>query len=256
MRPIELYKFTYGAVIVGYTSSDTAVTYSAVTYEPVSIGRGKVESKNELSKAALEVSLPINNLNALMWMNASFDISLSLTLFVQTDAGTNVYWKGRLASAKPTVDDITLVFESIFTSMRRPGLRARYQRNCRHALYGRGCLLNKDDFDVAGSVTVVNGNVLTIAAAGALVSGILVGGMVKSSNNIYRFITDHSGSLVTITRYIPIITNSIGAGPVAVTLYPGCDRSLTRCIQLGNLPNYGGFPFIPIKNPFDGSSIV
>jgi hypothetical protein len=31
----------------------------------------------------------------------------------------------------------------------------------------------------------------------------------------------------------------------------GCDHSVSTCAaRFGNLANYGGFPFIPTKNPF------
>lgn len=36
-----------------------------------------------------------------------------------------------------------------------------------------------------------------------------------------------------------------------VTLYPGCMRTPTACKAYGNMPNYGGFPFVPIDNPLE-----
>ena len=41
----------------------------------------------------------------------------------------------------------------------------------------------------------------------------------------------------------------------AVTLYPGCPRNTTACKLFNNLPNYGGFPHLPGKSPFDGSPV-
>ena len=41
-----------------------------------------------------------------------------------------------------------------------------------------------------------------------------------------------------------------------IYLYPGCDRTLATCTaKFGNSANFGGFPFIPTKNPFGGSPI-
>lgn len=34
-----------------------------------------------------------------------------------------------------------------------------------------------------------------------------------------------------------------------VTLSPGCMRTPTACKAFGNMPNYGGFPFLPTDNP-------
>ena len=36
-----------------------------------------------------------------------------------------------------------------------------------------------------------------------------------------------------------------------VTLYPGCMRTPTACKAYGNMPNYGGFPFVPTDNPLE-----
>jgi hypothetical protein len=36
-----------------------------------------------------------------------------------------------------------------------------------------------------------------------------------------------------------------------VTLYPGCMRTPTACKAYGNMPNYGGFPFVPPNNPLE-----
>jgi hypothetical protein len=46
-------------------------------------------------------------------------------------------------------------------------------------------------------------------------------------------------------------------GGVPLTLYPGCDHLKATCLaKFDNLPNYGGFPYIPARNPLDGRSIV
>ncbi|WP_374663934.1 phage BR0599 family protein [Acinetobacter sp.] len=36
-----------------------------------------------------------------------------------------------------------------------------------------------------------------------------------------------------------------------VTLYPGCMRTPAACKAYGNMPNYGGFPFVPTDNPLE-----
>lgn len=36
-----------------------------------------------------------------------------------------------------------------------------------------------------------------------------------------------------------------------VTLYPGCMRVPDACKAYGNIPNYGGFPFVPTNNPLE-----
>jgi hypothetical protein len=217
-----------------------------------------MELKNELSRANIDVSIGINNAVARGWMSVTSEDSLGLTVFRQTDLGTDVIWKGRLAGLKPQLSIIKFTFESVFTSLRRPGLRARFQRTCRHALYSaRGCTLNKASFALVRQATAISGLVVTIPAAAGDPAGDYFTGILEAADGTMRFITVHAGAAITISRAIPSLTTALAGGPVNVTLYPGCDRSHTRCqTRFNNLANQGGFRFIPIRNPYDGGSIT
>ena len=143
MRPHGLYRFVLGAEITTLTSYDKAIVYNTETYEPVAISRTGIDLKNELAKANIDVSMGLYEPIAREWMNYTSDQSLILTIFRQSDVGVDTIWKGRLAGIKPGLNDIKFTFESVFTSLRRPGLRARFTRACRHALYSSGCALIK-----------------------------------------------------------------------------------------------------------------
>jgi hypothetical protein len=40
-------------------------------------------------------------------------------------------------------------------------------------------------------------------------------------------------------------------------MYAGCDHLLATCRdRFSNVANFGGFPWIPQKNPFSGDAIV
>src|SRR5690606_18760143 len=101
---------------------------------------------------------------------------------------------------------IKLVFESIFTSLRRPGLRARYSKTCRYFLYGKGCNLNPESFFVAGLVQDLSGPVVTVAEAALQPDGYYLGGMLRDEIGILGFIVKHVGSVVTLQRPIDSLT--------------------------------------------------
>ena len=75
-----------------------------------------------------------------------------------------------------------------------------------------------------------------------------------------------TGNVLSLSRPIETLAevsdgygNNYGGfyGSSTVTLYPGCTKSRAVCKnKFDNLNNYGGFPWIPTKNPFGGSSIV
>lgn len=259
---VELYRFTEqdSADVWTFTSSDTRITYNSEDYLPISITRTGTEIKNDLAKADLTITLPLTNGMAMRWMKDNGELLVGMTIFTRNKAGvTNVTWKGRLASVVPGMSNIQLKFESIFTSMRRPGLRARYQRSCRHALYGRGCLVDPDDYALTSAVTAVTGGrTLTCTAASGEATGYFVGGMLRSPDGVLSYIVDHVGTAITIQRMSYSLQQAIDAGfPFDVILYPGCDHSRATCIsKFNNLLNYGGYDFIPVKNPTGGSSIV
>lgn len=257
----ELYRFSEqgSALLWFFTSGNEKVTHNAEEYVPTSISRTEAEVKNELARANIEVSLPLNNPAAIRWMRDNGEKIVSLTIFEREKNGAvNVVWKGRLASLLPGMTAITLKMESIFTSLRRPGLRARYQRSCRHPLYGRGCWVNPEAFASAASASAINGQSLTIAAAATKPDGYYVGGMLRAADGTLSYIVGHVGSSITLQRISYAITEEIAAGfPFDVTLYPGCPHTRDACSsKFNNLLNYGGFDFIPQKNPMGGSSIV
>ena len=247
MKILEIYKLTEGANVWNFTSGDTPDTFGGDTYTPMAVSRTEVELKNEMSRANIELSFGMDNPVARRYLNSILDSQVTLTVWSKQDSTYLVIWKGRLSGVKPDKTTIKLIFESFFTSLKRPGLRLRYQRSCPHTLYGPGCKLNKDAFAVAGTATSISGNTLVVAAASAQ---IYIGGMIKAPDGILRFITGQSGTTLTLIRPIPSLVNG-----AAITLYPGCDRTRQTCKdRFNNLPNNGSFPFIPQRNPFTGNS--
>lgn len=262
---VDLYRFTEqsSSEVWTFTSADFAVTYDMgegpEEYIPISIDRSDIEQKNDLSRANLDILVPLDNAAGLRWLRDNGELLVGLTIFQRLKNGTmQVIWKGRLAGTLPGMVNINLKFESIFTSLRRPGLRARYQRSCRHALYGRGCYLNPEDFALAAACTAVTGNVLTCTEAATQPDGYFVGGMLRSPDGVLSYIICHSGTAITIQRVSFSLLNAVGDGfPFSVLLYPGCDHRRGTCnSKFSNGLNYGGFDWIPQKNPTGGSSIV
>lgn len=256
-------------LIWNFTNAPFEVTYAGETYIPAAIRHGEVEGKEDISRANLDVTFDINNAAARRWMKDSVEALVGLTVWqMDEDDDTYVIWKGRLTGAKPSGAEIKLSFDSIYTSLARPGLGARYQRMCRHALYGRGCKVARSAHAVNGVPTSVVGSVVTIPEAAGYPDGFFTTGMIETPDGALRFIISHVGATLTLMRPMEslglLFANqgyglSYGQvyGGLQVKIYPGCDRSRGTCHgRFNNLENYGGFDWIPLRNPFDGSSIV
>lgn len=259
MTPVDLFRIVMSPDVWTVTSASEEQFHNGELYRPVPSFRGEFEQKSEISRNSLELTLPLDHELAISLLTSFSEQIVTMTVFTKRDVLIDVSWKGRLASSTPEEAGLKLVFESIFTSLRRPGLRARFQKSCRHALYGRGCLLDPEDFAVAGTLDDLEANVLIVPEAGLVTNGFYIGGMLRSPDSTLSFITDHAAEAITLQR-VPysLLTEFAESGPgVAVTLYPGCDHSRMTCLaKFNNLNNYGGFDFIPEKNPVGGTSIV
>jgi uncharacterized phage protein (TIGR02218 family) len=266
--PVELYRIVIDATTWTWTSGDTALDYGGETYTPIAIKRSNLEQGTEINRANIKLLLPRTNPVAARYLATVPDFPASVTIFRDEGSGVATYWKGRIAGASGSNSEVTLDCESAFTSLRRTGLRARYQIDCRHALYSRGCNLNLDDWGTVAVLEAMTGTVLTIPEAASEPDGWYLGGIVKADNGVMRWVTEHVGDQVTI--FLPFdgvegalansgYGNNYGNyyGGYGVTMYPGCDRTTETCdSKFSNLLNHGGFPWIPSRNPFDGSSLV
>lgn len=259
MTPIELYKIIDGGITYLYTSTDRDVEYEGETYLSIPIKRTAIEAKGSVKRENIEVSFAIDNEMAKGFLTSIPENIVSITIFIQSKVGTFVGWKGRMAAVKPERGEIKLIFESIFTSLVRSGLRQPYQRGCRHMLYSTRCGVDRDAHVVTVHANAMNGYVVTLSAVPSGEDGLYTGG-VMSYNGGLRGIIIHDGANLTVNDFWPglrkAIADSGGAG-VDIQIYPGCDRTTETCTnRFGNFPNYGGFPYIPTRNPFNGSPIT
>lgn len=258
-KPFFLYEFNTPDTTYRFIDYPTDYMWNSNIWNYNPIKHGKISQSNEMSKNSVDIVMPLEGEFANLFVGWSPDFVVTLTIrrghFGASD--TLVYWKGRISSHQLKNQELELNCESIFTSLRRAGIRARFQRNCRHAVYGPGCGLDKADFAVPGQLTSVSGLVLTIPEAATEADGWFVGGFIEFPDGSARMVTAHVGTQVTISRAVRYVNENLGTPGFAVTLYPGCDRSLSTCKnKFNNLLNNGSFKWIPQKNPMGGSSIV
>lgn len=252
-RPLELYRFVLGAERWLYTSAQRAQSHLGESYLPAAISRSGIEQSSELARAGIEVTVARDAAVARQFVAAAPDGVLGLTLYRlhEGDGEVVTIWKGRVTGVTMAGSSARLQCEPIATSLRRAGLRARYQLLCRHALYSSGCGALKSAHRVDGSVASVTGVSVQVAAAASRPDGHFVAGYLSSSAG-RRMIVGHVG--ITLTLSAPLIGLSSG---LPVELYAGCDHTLGTCDgRFDNGDNFGGFPWIPIKNPFAGDALV
>jgi len=253
--PIFRILFTQGSTEFKYTTAPIIVS---TDWLPSSIKIGGITQTNEMAKDPVDISIPRDSALGLTFLGGSPDEITSVTIFREhlgdLDSEFQVYWKGRVAGTSVEDDAVLLNCENIFTSLRRSGLRARYQKNCRHALYSDQCGVSLASFGNAATATAVNGFVVTSTVASGFADGYFAGGILEDANGSKRHIQGHTGSELLLMRPLGVLTQDvIDNGSAPIIIYPGCAHNTSACKdKFSNLLNYGGQPYIPGEgnNPF------
>ena len=263
-EPRELYKFTRGSFNWYFTSGDTDITFDGDVYLAVPIKRKSIESTQELGKTPLKILVSRTNVFASQYISGSPSDIITVEVIRQhvSDAEVAVSFKGRVLNVSFKEDEATITCQSNQSSLLRPGLRRLYQTACPHVLYGDHCKVVQVDFKITAVLSAVNGNVLTSTTFTVAIDPTydlqwFMGGILNFTDGggflIKRFITEHNHIEGTITLNLPL-EDAIATSSVDV--FPGCGRDVKTCNEkFTNVENHGGFPFIPKKNPQDGTPV-
>lgn len=261
-----IYKFLFSTDLQDYmyTTAPYFISDSNGTWEPAPIKASEIAQNNELAKNGIQVELPRTNAVADLFLGKTPERSISVTVyrgFEPTDLEDfKVYWKGRVISAEADVDSVKLSCQDIFTSLRRTGNRARYQKTCRHALYSSACGVNQSLYGQNVIIEAVNDFVIVLLQDSNTTlfnldsnDDYYVGGIIELSDGRQKTITEQSGEILTIIQ--PFNNFELDSGETAnATIYPGCKHNVSDCQnKFNNIFNFGGFPYIPFKNPFSSS---
>lgn len=260
---VQLYKFVYGtdpSEYFAYTDHTEELTVDAITYEPVPIERDTIDSNGTLDKSELKVRIDVGTgLSELFRVYPPSDV---VTLIMKQghigdpDSEFLVVWAGRITASgrQGSMDELT--GEPVSTSLRRVGLRRRYQFGCPHALYGPQCRADKPSKTVSSTIAAIAGATVTLAGGweGAFPADKFAGGLLEwpapGGSTTRRTILRVTGDVLSLSG----IPNDLAVSD-AVDVVLGCNHKAYAeqdgdCLPLfNNINNYGGCLWIPLKNP-------
>jgi uncharacterized phage protein (TIGR02218 family) len=259
-RKSEFYDWQRGAQHWRYTTDDSPVIYQQQTYVPVrGMKRGAFSESAEPNKNALDVTVPIALPLLDMFRGRTPMEPILLSVYERKRDSTVVRrWVGEVGGVKFNDKAANAVLHHLppNASLRMNGLKRCWQKSCPHMIYSAGdglCNAPREAMRVDATVTAVTGNVVRSATWAGKPDGWFDGGWVQWNEGTAterRFIVSHVGD--TLTLLTPAL---LAVGRVVAT-YPGCDGTWDTCInKFNNWKNYGGQPWIPIKNPMGGESI-
>lgn len=257
-EPIMLFDFSTGLAHWRYTSADRPITYGSNIYAPAAIDASNLVQGQEIKQKTCKIKVPLDIVVVQRLQAYPPSTDLLLTIYSlhydDPDQQAVVSFIGRVMSQAQKGTSVELACEPAYTGIQTAGLRRRWQVNCPHVLYGVACTLTPTSQKVSTTISTVSGFVVS-SPGFTLPSGkSFAGGYLEwDSGNGYferRTINSASGTNLTLAYGSPDL-----APGLAVNAYPGCDHTTTACTAFGNILNYGGAPYVPLKNPLTGNPV-
>lgn len=253
-EPIELYEFEYEGQYIRYTSGDVPITYNSNVYTPAGIRRGSVSNQTESTAPPLKINMDVLSEVAVLLRDEPPSAVLNLTVRRHQRNVPGFYPVIAFGSILGgTWSDTEVSFDS-FTSVRseqRIAMTPRYQKRCRHDLYGVGCGVDPDAYVVSAVAEVITDNVIQSSGLTGVDDDWFAGGFMTypdSATGILakRDIIASDGIAGTITLTRPPARLAVNA---TLQAYPGCNHTTHCKTKYNNLLNSGRCPLIPLKNP-------
>lgn len=264
--PIELYKFVTGPGpndVIGYTDAEHDIERGGVIYKSIPIDRDAIKVTGTLDKAALEISMPKDTEIAELFRIFPPSYVIAIIIYQghhnDLDGEFLVSWTGHLMNCKFEGIQVRLTCSSLVGSLQRPGLRRNYQYACPHVLYGPSCRAPKVP-RALHLISKVNGNTLLVSHAsplGAADEKFITGTIEWFTDDGRKEIRNIVGVQRVGLDLRLTIGGSVASAIVAseMSMYLGCDHKMETCSGVfNNILNYGGQPWIPLKNPVGVSS--
>lgn len=259
-RPVRLYQFSRGVLRWNYNSSDRDITHNNEVYRSLAGGISDDGVRQGASDGVRNTRIvaPGNIEVAQFYRGIPTSDTIDIVIFDRHIGETDfrVCFVGEIQSVNwPAVDRCQIVCNPDTVSMAQQGLRLAWERPCPHALYERGCLVDRSLFRVESVLTYLDGAVIGGAAFASRPNGWFVAGYIEWSpiSGVFerRAIEGHLETALVIFGG----TSGLELG-MEVAAYAGCDQRISTChSKFNNKANFGGVPHLPGRSPFDGRPI-
>ena len=243
---INMYKVTVGYQEWHYTSGEFDVATGLDNYLAVPMKREDLSF--DLNQTELTLTIPADLEPFTMFKYAA--PLLPFTLEVLSYPSMNIIFVGNVLNVG--FDGATNVAKvKVGSNKALEGTTCpsrTFGVTCSYELFGEACGLNSDDYKLVVAVGNITYDNRTISAAALSVHGdnYYSGGYLQTSTGETQYIISHTGDTLELLGGISTYPDAI-----SVDFYVGCDKQHTTCVnKFNNIRRYGGFPTIPIINPY------
>lgn len=277
-RPVEGYEFAQAGAFQYVTNAVGDQVFAANTYTPLAgLTRSEATLNEEINKGEITVIVPHNFAIASQFRRTLPSTLPSLTVFRKhlNDAVEEVLavWKGTVVSCRFGDTTALLTCQPITRIFSKQVPMRVYSATCNWQLYGRGCKVTRATYtgsalqitgiDAAGTTLTVNGLRTAAAAIDTAESlsltateldnfwqrgvvSMLSGGQERRS--IVETDIGSDPNVVRVNR--PFLESPVG---FTADFAAGCNHRIDQDCnrKFKNVLNNGGFPTVPINNPFE-----
>ena len=256
---LELYKITAGGSNRALlTSSSSEVVYSGDTYIPTAIKRSKILSRPNLLQNNVTIQLSVHERLPLeLLAEVSKNLSHRLIIYRGESVGSlSQIWAGNLIQQGCSGEAVNLTYGGGGVALRQLGDRRPFQRRCPFVLYDtRTCRATPQTATATVSEINTTRDVLSVSGISSATVGYYTGGVICPSSVYDRgnagnsFISSHNKTAgYDQIRLTTPVSVSVGD---SISLLAGCDRTWQTCYgKFNNIINFGGFPYLPLENPY------
>jgi len=252
-QPAGLVEFSYGTTqttFIRYTDQEVPVTFQGQTFAPIPFESADIKATGRPDKTSFSFKLPASAEICKLYYQRPPNTPVAMVIYQgHREDNYQVVWSGRVQSVLFSGVTATLTCEPATISLQRTGLRMHWQTPCPHVLYGASCratqtwvpftISNKAQYQLFVNEVISNPTrYIGGMARWAVPDGYAYGAILRADAALGRFDLGRSTELI---------------GPT-VEVSVGCDKSLGYCNTVfSNGVNYGGTPYIPLKNPLNRS---
>lgn len=248
-EPLDFYKITCGNSAWYFASGDAEVLYAGHTFTPEPMHRSELAPNGEDDLGRLELDgLSRENPVARLFLEGLPLHPVLIEAFTahRDDAEVRCFFRGEILHPEFRGSEARLICQSVGRYLTRQIPRNTFQALCNWALFELPCGLVKSSYRVTAEVSHVDGIVIRASAFGEYPDDYFRAGWVETPAGELQFVTVHTADALTLMSAFRAL--EVGA---TIYVYPGCPGTIAACKGFGNLQHFGGFPFMPDRNPFE-----
>lgn len=272
-KRIPLFRFQIQDEVWRFAQADRDIEAGGFTWSAAQIERDAIRRNNERAQQNLKIRLaylrdpnaplaliPVTQEIGDLWHPYAPSSPVLVTCLSTDGAGSTPVFEWGGVVGQPRYNDVELELTctpgNLRMQARNQGMK--FQRACPKVVYStgvRGCNLDPADFEIAATLTDVDGLTLTAAEFATAPNSLLQGWFrwIRSNGRVEsRPIVYHSGATIRLLYGGHELADGLEA-----TVRPNCEGNWDACAARRADPqnHYGGAMYEPIKNPMQGVSM-